>query len=62
VIALSVGNSNDTQTVEIDYSDYRVIDGLAVPFHQITRSGEFALDLRLDSVQLNTAAADFSVR
>ena len=56
-------DSEDTQTVEIDYSDYRVIDGLAVPFTQVTQSdGKLVFDLRLDSVQLNTPAADFSLR
>lgn len=53
---------NDTQTVEIDYTDYRIVEGLAVPFHQITHSGQFTLDLQLDSVQLNGPAADFSLR
>jgi outer membrane lipoprotein-sorting protein len=53
---------NDTQTVEINYSDYRVVGGLAVPFHQVTRNGEFTLDLLVDSVQLNTPAADFGLR
>jgi outer membrane lipoprotein-sorting protein len=53
---------NDTQTVEISYSDYRVVDGLAVPFHQVNRDGEFTLDLLIDSVQLNGPAADFSLR
>jgi hypothetical protein len=55
-------DSNDVQTVEIDYFDYRVVDGLAVPFHQVTHDGEFTLDLVLDSVQLNTPAADFNLR
>jgi len=55
-------DSNDAQTVEIDYFDYRLIDGLAVPFHQVTRSGASTLDLRIDSVQLNAPAADFQLR
>lgn len=54
---------NDIQTVQIDYSDYRVVDGLSVPFTQVTKSdGKLVLDLRLDSVQLNVPAADFSLR
>lgn len=55
-------DTNDTQTVEIDYLDYRVIDGLAVPFHQVTHSGTFSLDLLIDSVQLNAPVADFQLR
>lgn len=55
-------DSNDTQTVEISYSDYRVVSGLAVPFHQTTTAGGLSLDLQLDSVQLNTTVADFNLR
>ena len=55
-------DSNDTQTVEISYSDYRVVSGLAVPFHQTTVAGSLSLDLQLDSVQFNTPAADFNLR
>jgi hypothetical protein len=53
---------NDTQVVEIEYSDYRSVGGLAVPFHQLTHSGEFVLDLGLNSVQLNTPPPDFTLR
>jgi hypothetical protein len=55
-------DSNDTQLVQVEYTDYRVIDGLAVPFHQVTHAGKAILDLQFDSVQLNTAAADFNLR
>jgi hypothetical protein len=56
-------DSEDTQTVEIDYSNYHAIDGLAVPFSQSTKAdGKPVLSLVLDSVQLNTPAADFSLR
>jgi hypothetical protein len=55
-------DSNETQPVDIEYSDYRVVDGLAVPFHQITRAGDLVLNLSFESAQLNTAAADFSLR
>jgi hypothetical protein len=48
--------------VEIDYMDYRIVNGMAVPFHQVTHAGALALDLQLDSVQLNTPAADFNLR
>lgn len=61
-INASEANLNDTRAIEIDYSDYRVVDGLAVPFHQVTRDGEFTLDLLIDSVQLNTPVADFTIR
>ena len=55
-------NDSATQAVTIDYADYRVISGMSVPFDQITRSGDFSLEMKLDSVQLNTPAADFSLR
>jgi outer membrane lipoprotein-sorting protein len=55
-------DANDTQLVEIEYAKYRVIDGLAVPFHQITYSGQLTLDLQIDSAQLNAQAADFNLR
>ena len=55
-------DSNDVQTVEIDYLDYRVINGLAVPFHQVTLAGNLTLDLQIDSVQVNGPAADFQLR
>jgi hypothetical protein len=49
-------------SVEVSYSDYRVVDGLAVPFRQVTVDGQLTLELVLDSVQLNTPAADFTLR
>jgi hypothetical protein len=55
-------DANDTETVEIDYLDYRVIDGLAVPFHQVTVAGKLTINLQIDSVQLNGPAADFQLR
>jgi hypothetical protein len=55
-------DSNDTQPVVVEYFDYRVIDGVAIPFRQVTRAGDLVLDLRFNSVQLNTAAADFTLR
>jgi hypothetical protein len=55
-------DSNDTQIVVINYSDYRLVGGVAVPFHQLTLAGNLTLDLKIDSVQLNTPAADFSLR
>lgn len=55
-------DASDTQLVEIEYANYRVIDGLAVPFHQITHSGQLTLDLQINSAQLNAQAADFNLR
>jgi outer membrane lipoprotein-sorting protein len=55
-------DASDTQNVEIEYKDYRVIDGLAIPFHQITHAGKLTLDLQIDSAQLNAQAADFNLR
>jgi hypothetical protein len=53
---------NDDRSVEVNYSDYRVVEGLAVPFRQVTMDGQLTLELALDSVQLNTPAADFTLR
>jgi hypothetical protein len=55
-------DSNDTQIIQIDYSDYRLIAGMAVPFHQITTAGQLTLDLVIDSVQVNGFPADFQLR
>lgn len=55
-------DGNDTEIVDVEYSDYRPIDGVAIPFHQITRAGHLVLALQFDSVQLNSAAADFNLR
>jgi outer membrane lipoprotein-sorting protein len=55
-------DSNDTQIVQIDYSDYRLVSGMAVPFHQITAAGQLTLDLVIDSVQVNGPPADFQLR
>jgi len=55
-------DASDTQTVDVEYSDYRPVDGVAIPFHQVTRAGNVVLALQFDSVQLNTAAADFNLR
>ncbi len=53
---------NDAQPVVVEYSDYRVIDGVAIPSRQVTRSGNLVLDVHFDSIELNTAAADFNLR
>lgn len=55
-------NSNDTEPVQIDYSDYRVVSGVAIPFHQITTAGQLTLDLVINNVQFNAPAADFQLR
>ena|ERR1700731_2868895 len=55
-------DANDTELVEIEYANYRVIEGLAIPFHQITRSGQLTLDLQITTAQLNAQAADFNLR
>jgi hypothetical protein len=52
---------NQTYIVTIEYSDYRLIDGVAVPFQQVTRSGDIAFTLRLTSVQINAPAANFTL-
>lgn len=55
-------DANDTQLVDVEYTNYQVADGLAVPFHQITRAGKLTLDLQIDSIQLNAQAANFNLR
>jgi hypothetical protein len=45
--------------IEIYYSDYRNVNGFAVPFTQITnRNGEFQSELRLTSIDFGTAISD----
>ena len=53
---------DDTQTVEVAYSDYRIVDGVAVPFRQITTDGPMVFELAVDSFQMNTSPADFTLR
>jgi hypothetical protein len=53
---------DDTQPVEVAYSDYRLVDGVAVPFRQITTDGPMVLELAVDSFQMNASAADFTLR
>lgn len=55
-------DANDAQPVVVEYSDYRVTDGVAIPFRQVTRAGDLVLDVRFNSVQLNAASADFNLR
>lgn len=56
-------DSKDTEEVDVDYMDYRTVDGLAVPFKQQTLSrGQVVLELTLDSVHLNVAPAEFTLR
>lgn len=56
-------DSNDVQIVEIDYSDYRVVDGLAVAFTQkMLVDGQLSFEFTVDSARLNTPAADFTLR
>ena len=52
-------DSNDALLVTIEYSDFRLTAGIAQPFHQVTSSGHTTLDFQINSVDLNTAAADF---
>lgn len=53
---------DDMQTVEVAYSDYRLVDGVAVPFRQTTTDGAMVLELKVDSVQMNASPADFTLR
>jgi hypothetical protein len=55
-------DANDTQLVEIEYAGYRRVDGLAIPFHQLTHSGALTLNLQIESAQLNAHSADFNLR
>jgi hypothetical protein len=52
---------NETHLVAIEYSDYHIVDGVAVPFQQITRSADITFTLQLTSVQINAPAANFTL-
>lgn len=52
-------NSNDSQTIEIRYSDYRNIDGVWIPFHQETYADEVLITtLELSSASINVPSSD----
>jgi len=51
--------SDETQTMEIRFSDYRAIQGVSIPFHQQTYiDGSMLMDLQLSSVDLSASTAD----
>ncbi len=55
----SESDSPATANLEIVYSDYRVVSGIAVPFHQITYiDGVLDSEVLLDSVRFNVGVAD----
>jgi len=58
---MSERDPNDTHIVTIEYSDYRVIEGVAIPFQQVTRSEDIVFTLQLTSVQINAPAANFTL-
>jgi hypothetical protein len=61
-IAHPLAAENDpgvVQQTEIEYSDYRVVDGVAVPFRQKSYAdGKLESELVLDSVNLNVQLND----
>jgi hypothetical protein len=59
------GNLRKTESLEIDYSDYRFTSGLAVPFHvSLSLRGSVIRDLQVTDFAVNrgTQAADFLLR
>ena len=57
---LAENNDPDSAiTVEVAYSDYRNVDGVMVPFKQITyMSGQVESELAIDSVAFNVSISD----
>jgi outer membrane lipoprotein-sorting protein len=56
-------NPSSTELVDVNYADYRVINGIAVPFKQQTfNEGTLSIELDIDSVQFGTSPADFTLR
>jgi hypothetical protein len=45
-------------TSTVDYSDYRDVNGFKFPYHVIMDQGELVLDMKVDSVKLNTGLTD----
>lgn len=53
------GDDETTSQVEIVYSDYRSVNGVAVPFRQLTYiDGQLAQELTLDSVRFNVGISE----
>jgi hypothetical protein len=45
-------------TSTVDYSDYRDVSGFKFPYHVILDQGELVLDMKVESVRLNTGLTD----
>jgi len=55
----SENTSNDSQGMEIRFSDYRQVQGVFVPFHQQTfADGSLLMDLQFNSVDLGAVSSD----
>ena len=54
--ASMTGSRGGTSTV--DYSDYRDVNGFKFPYHVIMDQGELVLDMKVQSVKLNTGLTD----
>ena len=53
------GHPEDDQKVEVYFSGYQTVDGIAVPFHQTTYSdGKLDSDVILNSVTFNAGVSD----
>lgn len=60
----AVDNANASMQETVDYSDYRTVNGIAVPFHQeIWIGGQHTQTFQFSSVRFNTGLtdADFNV-
>jgi hypothetical protein len=42
----------------VDYSDYRDVNGIMFPYHVVMDQGELVLDMKVQSVKLNTGLTD----
>jgi hypothetical protein len=45
-------------TSTVDYSDYRDVNGIMFPYHVVIDQGELVLDMKVQSVKLNTGLTD----
>ncbi|MBN8853668.1 MAG: hypothetical protein BGO55_11910 [Sphingobacteriales bacterium 50-39] len=54
--ASMTGMGGNTSTV--DYSDYRDVNGFKFPYHVVMDQGELVLDMKVESVKLNTGLTD----
>ncbi|HEY4208600.1 MAG TPA: M1 family aminopeptidase [Puia sp.] len=52
------GARGGSGTSTVDYSDYRDVDGYKFPYHVVIDQGQLVLDMKVDSVKINTGLKD----